>query len=251
MNKLISQCPFCHSEFTVSSLRCNACGIELKGEYALSVFDRLPEKQYDFLISFLKNRGNLKDLQNELNISYPTAKKMLDELLTSLELNDGNSVAETQYEVSDMKNVQIDHTSTKASEIVKAKLKECGGHTIVHTARGLPCDIYANPDGCSFTSNKLPIKPPYEYEVFDVIVDLLLSHNGHARKGNGRNFKLGEPNCDEHTVVGAVAKNYSGKRDGESVFDPVFVLAAVLEWAGIANNERGELVLTQTYKNML
>lgn len=251
MNKLISQCPFCHNEFTVSSLRCNACGIELKGEYTLSVFDRLPEKQYNFLISFLKNRGNLKDLQNELNISYPTAKKMLDELLTSLELNDSNSVAETQYEVSDMKNVQIDHTSTKASEIIKAKLKECGGHTIVHTARGLPCDIYANPDGRSFTSNKLPIKPPFEYEVFDVIVDLLLSHNGHARKGNGRNFKLGEPNCDEHTVVGAVAKNYSGKRDGESVFDPVFVLAAVLEWAGIANNERGELVLTQTYKNML
>lgn len=251
MTKLISHCPICHSEFTVSSLHCNACGIELKGEYALSAFDLLSEKQYNFLISFLKNRGNLKDLQNELNISYPTAKKMLDELLTSLELSEGSSTAPTQYEVSDMKNVQIDYTSTKASEIIKAKLKECGGHTIVHTARGLPCDIYADPDGCSFISNKLPIKPPYQYEVFDVIVDLLLSHGGHARKGNGRNFRLGEPNCDEHTVVGAVAKFYSGKQDGESVFDPVFVLAAVLEWAGIASNERGELALTQTYKNRL
>ena len=251
MDKLISHCPFCHGEFAVSSLHCNTCGIELKGEYALSAFDCLPEKQYEFLISFLKNRGNLKELQNELNISYPTAKKMLDELLTALGLNSGSSTATTQYEVSDMKNVQIDYTSTKASEIIKAKLKECGGHAIVHTARGLPCDIYADPDGRSFISNKLPIRPPYQYEVFDIIVDLLLSHDGHARKGNGRNFKLGESDCDEHTVVGAVAKYYSGKQDGESVFDPVFVLAAVLEWADIANNERGELVLTQTYKNML
>jgi len=58
-----------------------------------------------------------------------------------------------------------------------------------------------------------------------------------------------ESGCDEHTVVGAVAKNYAGKKVGDSVFDPVFVLAAVLEWAGIAHNGRGELVLTQQYLN--
>ena len=51
--------------------------------------------------------------------------------------------------------------------------------------------------------------------------------------------------------MGAIALNYAGKKLGDSVFDPVFVLAAVLEWAGIANNERGELVLTQSYRSML
>jgi hypothetical protein len=139
----------------------------------------------------------------------------------------------------------------KASEIVKAKLKEAGGRAIVYTARGLPCEVIANADGQSFTCDKLPIKPSYCYTVFDVIVDLLLENGGRARKGNGRNYKLGHPNCDETTVVGAIAYQYAGKKTGDSVFDPVFALAAILEWAGIATNERGELVLTAAYQDRL
>ena len=34
---------------------------------------------------------------------------------------------------------------------------------------------------------------------------------------------------------------------GKYVFDPVFVLASVLDWAGIARNERGYLTLTADY----
>ena len=60
--------------------------MELKKEYPLSVFDRLEEEYYDFLISFLKNRGNMKEVQSELQISYPTAKKKLEEMLVSLGL---------------------------------------------------------------------------------------------------------------------------------------------------------------------
>ena len=85
---------------------------------------------------------------------------------------------------------------------------------------------------------------------FDVIVDLLVSQGGRARKGNGRNYKLGERNCDKTTVVGAVALD-RGYTIGNSVFDPVFVFAAILEWAGIAHNERGELVLTRQYRSLL
>ena len=51
-------------------------------------------------------------------------------------------------------------------------------------------------------------------------------------------------------MVGAVALD-RGNKNGDSVFDPVFVLAAVLEWADIAHNERGELVLMQRYRSTL
>ena len=119
--------------------------------------------------------------------------------------------------MTEISGLSVDRTSTKASEIIKAKLKDNGGRIIVHTARGLPCEIVAHPDGKSFTSKKLPIKPPYEYVVFDTIVDLLVKNGGRARKGNGRNYKLGEPECDETTVVGAIAKYYAGKKYGDSV----------------------------------
>lgn len=138
----------------------------------------------------------------------------------------------------------------RASQIIKEKLQANGGHATVYTIKGLPCEVWMNTDGKSFTSNKLPIMPPYDYSVFDVVVDLLISQGGRARKGNGRNYKLGEPKCDYTTIVGAIALS-RGFTYGKSVFDPVFVIAAILDWAGIAHNERGELVLTEAYRKTL
>ena len=248
MKKLISQCPCCNETLKISTLQCSACGMEMKNDFELSVFDRLSHEQYSFLTAFLKHRGNLKNVQKDMCLSYPAVKKKLDNLLAALELA---IEEENELEEIDMRNLVVNRNSTAASEIIKAKLMENGGRAIVYTARGLPCEIWADADGKSFVSNKLPIKPNYEYSVFDVIVELLLENGGRARKGNGRNYKLGEPECDETTVVGVVAKKYAGKKSGESVFDPVFVFAAILEWAGIAHNERGELLLTQSYRSML
>ncbi len=247
MKQPISKCPSCNGALRISSLQCPDCGMELKNDFELGIFEQLSSEHYRFLLTFLKNRGNLKEVQADLQISYPTAKKKLDELLIELDLA---KITENEPKEIDMTNLNIDYSSNRASEIVKAKLKENGGHVTVYTARGLPCEIYAESDGKSFSSDKLPIKPPYEYAVFDVIVDLLLKHGGHARKGNGRNYRLGDPNCDETTVVGAVAI-YSGRKVGESVFDPVFVMAAILEWAGIVENGRGELILTKAYRGKL
>lgn len=249
MNKLISKCPCCSSTLNITSLQCPDCGVELRNTFEQSAFDRLGSDQMNFLLSFLRYRGNLKSLQEEMEISYPTAKKRLDELLIALEIMQ-EETSITKQEVVDMSNISMDRNSNRASEIIKAKLMDNGGHVTVYTARGLPCEVWINADGTSFTSDKLPIKPPYEYRVFDVIVDLLVAQGGRARKGNGRNYKLGESNCDKTTVVGAVAID-RGNRIGDSVFDPVFVLAAILEWAGIAHNERGELVLTHQYRSML
>ena len=249
MNKLISKCPCCSSTLNITSLQCPDCGVELRNTFEQSAFDRLGSDQMNFLLSFLRYRGNLKSLQEEMEISYPTAKKRLDELLIALEIMQ-EETSITKQEVVDMSNISMDRNSNRASEIIKAKLMDNGGHVTVYTARGLPCEVWINADGTSFTCDKLPIKPPYEYRVFDVIVDLLVAQGGRARKGNGRNYKLGESNRDKTTVVGAVAID-RGNRIGDSVFDPVFVLAAILEWAGIAHNERGELVLTHQYRSML
>ena len=45
-------------------------------------------------------------------------------------------------------------------------------------------------------------------------------------------------------------KRDRGRTIGESVFDPVFVMAAILEWAGIAKNGRGELILTEEHNDL-
>jgi hypothetical protein len=212
----------------------------------LSPYDYLSEENAAFLKTFLSCRGNLKEVQLEWNISYPTAKKKLDELLIALGL------ASKEEEVIDMSAFQVtNENSTKASDIIRNKLYESGGQATIHSISGKPYVIKAAIDGRSFLCDELPIQPPYEYTVFDVIVDLLLKQGGKARKGNGRNYRLGYGDCTEDTVIGAISINYAGKSIGSSVFDPVFVLVAVLEWAGIAHNRRGYIELTSQYRMKL
>ena len=185
-----------------------------------------------------------------MGISYPYAKKKLDTLLVNLGLAEPDENIFTIPEEIEMNNLYFDENSVKASEIIKRMLKENGGRVTVYTLRGLPCEVWANSDGNSFSSNKLPSNVTFTYDLFDVVVDLLVSQNGHARKGNGRNYKFGEPECDETTVVGALAKAW-GRKKGESVIDPVFVIASILDWADIARNTNGELVLTASYRSKL
>ena len=251
MAKLIHNCPACNGKMYIASLQCPDCGMELRNKFEVEHTNALNSDQQAFLLTFLKHRGNLKNLQTEMQISYPTAKKKLDELLCAMGLQEQEPDETEAPEVIDVNNWNTNKNSHLASEIIKSKLKEAGGRVIVHTLQNLPCEICAAPDGVSFISDKLPIKPPYTYDVFDVIVEFLQENNCRAKKGNGRNCRLGHGACGLDTVIGAVSARYSGKKVGESVFDPIFVLAAVLEWAGIAHNERGELILTQEYRNRL
>ena len=244
---LLTKCPSCHHDLNVAILRCPECGLELKNDFELSVFDRLSDEQSGFLMTFLRNRGNLKSLQDELGISYPYAKKKLDDVLYSLGIAEDEHT-QTEQEEIDMNNFDVDRSSTKASEIIKGKLIDSGGRAMVRLYRGELREISAAPNGKDFLCPQLI---PYPYTIFDAIVDLLLRSPGYrAKKGNARNFKFGEPGCDETTVAGTVLK-FLGKKPGESGLDPGFILVAVLEWAGIAKNGRGEIALTESYRSLL
>lgn len=246
--KFSGHCPACGTELHLARLTCPTCRAEFPIDEPLSPYERLSAENVQFLQAFLACRGSMKDVQNKLGISYPTARKKLEELLFQL----GLSSEEEEREEIDMSIFnKIGSDSTKASDIVRSKLYEGGGRATVYSVTGKPYIIRAAKDGRSFLCNELPMKPPLTYEVFDVIVDLLLREGGSARKGMGRNSPLGEGGCTEDTVVGAIGKYYFNAPAGKYVFDPVFVLAAVLDWAGIAHNERGRLTLTADYRSRL
>lgn len=247
MSKLLSKCPACNSSLKISVLKCDNCGLELKGDFDSFEFGSINEENYNFLITFLKCRGNLKEVQNELKISYPLARKKLSNLLKALKIEDEEYVSE---EIN-MENWKSDISSFKASEVIKHKLFSRSGVAKVTSVSDKVYEIRALPDGVSFFCEELPVTPPYRFEVFDVITDFLIMQGGKAKKGTGRNARFGEPGCDENTVVGIIGKNYFAKKYGESVYDPVFVLAAVLEWAGIAYNRRGYIELTPEYKEKI
>lgn len=140
--------------------------------------------------------------------------------------------------------------NTDASAIIKNKLISSNGKATIYTYNGTPYDIYLADDREGFTCEAIP---PYEFKVFDYIVALLIREGGKARKGyaRGKQDKVGSENCNEHTVTGVIALDYYGKSIGTSVFDPVFILGGVLEWADIAKNGRGYLELTSNYRELV
>jgi hypothetical protein len=45
---------------------------------------RLSPDQLEFLKIYIKNRGNLSEVQKELNISYPTARNKLEDIVRAM-----------------------------------------------------------------------------------------------------------------------------------------------------------------------
>ena len=91
---VISTCPVCSGELLVTRLECRACGTAIEGEFSVGRFGRLSREQMALLESFLRSRGNLKELERELKVSYPTVRARIDALVRALGLADGPYVAE-------------------------------------------------------------------------------------------------------------------------------------------------------------
>jgi hypothetical protein len=79
-------CPACGGELAVVRLECGACGTAVTGRYRASRFARLTAEQTSFLEAFLRSRGNIRKVERELGISYPTVRGRLNALLAVLEI---------------------------------------------------------------------------------------------------------------------------------------------------------------------
>lgn len=243
-------CPICQTKLNINRLACPECGAEFPVNRPLSVYDTLNEEQKSFLEEFLRSRGNIKTVGEQLNISYPTVKKKLDDLLSALGYaEESEDVKEVNLDMRSFGS--INHNSNMASEIVRAKLFENGGIAEIRLLDGKPCKIAASEDGKTFTSDKLNnYKITIEYSVFDCVIDLLKTCKQYtAPKGNahGKEDKVGYGKCTDDTIVGTIAMKYFGKTQGESTLDPTFVISAILEWAGIAHNKRGFVTLSTEF----
>jgi hypothetical protein len=81
---VIATCPVCAGELAVTRLRCGGCGTTIEGEFGVGRFARLTREQHLVLESFLRSRGNLRDMERELGISYPTVRARVEALVRAL-----------------------------------------------------------------------------------------------------------------------------------------------------------------------
>src|SRR6185436_7350771 len=81
---VISTCPVCANELAVTRLHCRSCGTTLEGEFSVGRFGRLSREQLLLLESFLRSRGNLREMERELGLSYPTVRSRVEALVRAL-----------------------------------------------------------------------------------------------------------------------------------------------------------------------
>lgn len=84
MKKVISRCPICDNELTVVRLKCDSCDTVIENNFRLSKFDYLSEEDLYFTETFIRCRGNIKEVEKELGISYPTVRSRLDSIIKKL-----------------------------------------------------------------------------------------------------------------------------------------------------------------------
>jgi hypothetical protein len=100
VNQMPGRCPICSHTLTVTRLQCGQCGTGIDGAFGLGRLQALTPEQVQFVEVFLKNKGKLKDVQDELDISYPTVVSRLNEIVRAMgyDVDEGDMSDVDRYE---------------------------------------------------------------------------------------------------------------------------------------------------------
>jgi hypothetical protein len=94
-----SNCPVCNNRLATTRLTCPECSTELSGAFTSCEFCVLTDEDREVLRVFLASRGNMKELERHLGVSYPTARARFDGLLTKLGIERAAAPAPTRLEL--------------------------------------------------------------------------------------------------------------------------------------------------------
>ena len=120
MKKVISRCPVCDSRLKATRLKCGKCDTVIENDFALSKFDYLAADELFFVETFIRCRGNIKEVEKELGVSYPTVRAKLDSVIRNLGYEETGRRAEEEKRESVLKALeQGEITAEEALEILK------------------------------------------------------------------------------------------------------------------------------------
>ncbi len=79
-----TNCPVTGDPLEVTRLENPQSGIVIEGRFVPNEFALLPPDQLEFMRLFIKVRGNLKEIERILGLSYPTVRHRFDTVLKTL-----------------------------------------------------------------------------------------------------------------------------------------------------------------------
>lgn len=89
MYPTLTICPVCQDELVVSRLYCPSCDTSIDGRFTTGHFANLTQEQLDFIVRFVSCEGKINRMEDELNLSYPTIRNRLHEVIRALGFEPG------------------------------------------------------------------------------------------------------------------------------------------------------------------
>jgi len=120
IKQMPSSCPACGGTLFVSELKCPDCDTAIRGEFHASPLGSLTEDQIDFVKTFVLSRGNIKEVENRLGISYPTVRNKLDEAIKALSAQENGQMSAAEI-LDALEAGKI--TAEQAAEMLKGNIK--------------------------------------------------------------------------------------------------------------------------------
>lgn len=84
MSIIPRKCPSCGAPLVVTQLSCTRCETNVVGAYEINPFLRLSNENLHFLETFIRNRGNVKEMERLTGESYWIIRRKLDEVIAEL-----------------------------------------------------------------------------------------------------------------------------------------------------------------------
>ena len=84
MVKLPIKCPVCGGEITITRFYCRDCDSTIEGHFLTNPFSQLNSEQLSFVETFVRCEGKINRMEEELNLSYPTIRNRLHEVIRAL-----------------------------------------------------------------------------------------------------------------------------------------------------------------------
>jgi hypothetical protein len=119
--KELTNCPYCKGDFVIKEVECQGCKTQIKGNFKSNRFHMFSPEDLFFIELFLKNEGNIKLMEKDLGISYPTVKSRLKNIITILgyQSEDNNSKQRIKI-LNDLSDGKIDiETAMKSLKELK------------------------------------------------------------------------------------------------------------------------------------
>lgn len=83
--KLPVICPSCTTALQVAELSCSNCHTKVSGKFNLPVLTQLSQEDQEFILQFFLHSGSLKQMALQMNISYPTLRNKLDDMIEAVQ----------------------------------------------------------------------------------------------------------------------------------------------------------------------